>query len=347
MKKSIIALAVLATGFAQADGTTLYGSFDAEYKINKTGEADAVGHLDNTVLLGLKGEDALGNGMKAFYSMEFDKRFDNEKTAKKKDGSWDSSDETLTPSVKLGLETGFGTFVAGKNDLPSKSIAKDQTQFFDTLDSSKIESAVKDAEHSLAYVSPDFSGFKVVGGIVSDDNLDSGLNIKDKDGKNQVIDAYDVTAAYSANGIYAGVGYLNTTADKAKGQVTLGAGYGNDMFTVGAKTQWVDEFKYGRFLIAGKYNVMPTASVYADFTTTNENAGDVYSVGLGGKYAFDDKLNAFAEYRFTGVKDADDNHEVALGANYGFSKQTTSWAKYQYNDAAESHDVKLGLKSSF
>ncbi len=363
MKKSIIALAVLAAGFAQADGTTLYGTFDTEYKISKAGEADAIGHLDNSVLLGLKGEDALGNGMKAFYSLEYDKYFDNENV--KGDGS---DNDAGGPSVKLGLETGFGTFVAGKNDLPSKAIASDQTEFFGELDSSKIKSAVEDADHSLAYVSPDFSGFKVVGGIISNENV--GEKLREKKGYNAeytnkdnevvkpIVDGFDVTAAYSANGIYAGVGYLATTDDPATidGQITLGAGYGNDMFTVGAKTQWIDEFKYGRFLVAGKYNVMPNASVYADFNGANEDTGDNFNAGIGGTYAFDDKLSALAEYRYTHLANAaeknENNSEVALGATYKFSKQTESWAKYQYNDGfgvdnAESHDVKVGLKSSF
>ncbi len=391
MKKSIIALAVLAAGFAQADGTTLYGTFESEYTLDYakgvdrsiTGVAadkatDARGHLDNNVLLGIKGSDELGNGMKAFYSIEWDKFFDNENATWALDNqgvNQRTNNDGAGANVKLGLETGFGTFIAGNNDLPSDAVGGDQVDFFEELGSKgRTDSAVGSADHSLAYASPKFSGFQVVAGAVLDDDVSvggsqaTGNGTTDKDGNRQLVDAYDVSAVYSANGIYAGAGYLATTADPSvaqtlsEGQVTLAGGYSNDMFAIGAKTAWVDEFKYGSFVVAGKYNVMPNASVYADFGGANDKTGDDYAVGLGGSYAFDDKLSAYGEYRFTHAKndangnargdDFENNSEVALGAKYKFSKQTESWAKYQYNDGfsvkdAESHQVKLGLKSSF
>ena len=114
MKKTLVAVAAMAavTG-AMADGATLYGVIDQAYNVTKSsGGSAGVGVQSSTKtsfgasqmgqsLLGVKGSEDMGNGMKASYLYEFGL----------------STDTSATPTNRqsfVGLSGGFGAIRIGK-----------------------------------------------------------------------------------------------------------------------------------------------------------------------------------------------------------------------------------------
>ena len=76
MKKSLLALAVLAAAGAANAQVTVYGALDASYSNIETGGVNltAQGNQDNfaSSILGLKGSEDLGGGLKASFNLEGD-----------------------------------------------------------------------------------------------------------------------------------------------------------------------------------------------------------------------------------------------------------------------------------
>lgn len=83
MKKSLIALAVLAsaTAAAQAQNVTLYGTIDASYAQRENGAIDTTfqgnGDYLGSSVLGIKGSEDLGKGLKASFQLEGDLNVNN------------------------------------------------------------------------------------------------------------------------------------------------------------------------------------------------------------------------------------------------------------------------------
>ncbi|MDR1708953.1 MAG: porin, partial [Candidatus Accumulibacter sp.] len=115
MQTKIIALAVagLVSGaaFAQTN-VTLYGVADAAYVYGKIGNNKFSG-IENGQLsgnrLGVKGEEALGNGLKAIFTYEWAATIDGESALGAPRQSF------------VGLSGGFGTFSLGRQYSPSGS----------------------------------------------------------------------------------------------------------------------------------------------------------------------------------------------------------------------------------
>lgn len=85
MKKSLIALAVLAsaTAAAQAQNVTLYGTIDASYAQAERNNQDVTlqgnGDYLGSSVLGIKGSEDLGKGLKASFQLEGDLNVNNGK----------------------------------------------------------------------------------------------------------------------------------------------------------------------------------------------------------------------------------------------------------------------------
>ncbi|MFA7270725.1 MAG: porin, partial [Sterolibacterium sp.] len=123
MQKKIIALAVaaLASGaaFAQTN-VTLYGVADASFdNVRVSGEqstADKISHFSrvstNSSLIGFKGAEDLGGGMKALFQFEGGVGFD----------ATPSSGFAFTRDSFVGLTGGFGTVVLGTLTGPARAL---------------------------------------------------------------------------------------------------------------------------------------------------------------------------------------------------------------------------------
>ena len=120
MQKKIIALAVagLVSGatFAQSN-VTIYGIADAGYAYSKSGSADGAKNPTFSGIesgswegsrIGFMGEEALGNGLKAIFRMEYGTSIDGHGS----DG--DSAGLYETRTAYVGLDTNYGTLTLGK-----------------------------------------------------------------------------------------------------------------------------------------------------------------------------------------------------------------------------------------
>lgn len=127
MQKKIIALAVagLMSGaaFAQSN-VTVYGSVDAGYRASSGDNNVAPGADTQTGIasgnwkssrLGFKGEEALGNGLKAIFTLEY--AIANDVNA----GIGSGTGSTSARTQIVGLTGDFGTAVAGRMNSPGKT----------------------------------------------------------------------------------------------------------------------------------------------------------------------------------------------------------------------------------
>ena len=164
MQKKIIALAVagLVSGVAFAQtNVTVYGAVDAAYTYSKQGDAKFSGIESggwNGGRVGFRGEEALGNGLKAVFTYELGNNSD------------DNSAFNQTRQAFVGLAGNFGSLTLGRQYAPSGSYlgatnANDITSvnptnlmlgtYFDSLETG----GGSRWNNSISYNSPNWSGF--------------------------------------------------------------------------------------------------------------------------------------------------------------------------------------------
>lgn len=216
MQKKIIALAIAGlastAAFAQTN-VTVYGTVDlGQAFVRSTGGSTAnseqpiVGRLDsNSSLLGFRGTEDLGNGLKALF--QYETGFDAS-TAGALAGGRDTY---------IGLTGGFGTFVAGNLTHPLRAFgAKVElmpgatgvgTTMSVTGTLLGIQTGADNrAANALAYVSPNFGGFTGTVAYVNGETrvgpVASGTN---QGGTNSR--QYQIAAQYEGGPVWVGVGY--------------------------------------------------------------------------------------------------------------------------------------------
>jgi predicted porin len=285
MKKNMIALAVaaaFAAPVAMADAPVVYGKLNLN--INATEGKDA--SVNSTASrLGIKGSEDLGNGLKTVYKVEFALN--------------DVADTSGKPALTarnqyLGLAGGFGTVLMGRHDTPLK-MSQPSDLFNDgAADLSKLTNGVTSGEDRktdvLAYVSPTFSGVKLIAATVMDaakgssdaasvaltyGSTKKGLYLAAANTSNTNSSVTRLSAQYKTGGLI--VNAVNNTAD---GSAT----------TEGSFTHIQAAYKMGKLMPKFKYAI--TDKKGAD----SENA---YSVGLN--YSLGKKTTAYV-YTVVGDK---------------------------------------------
>ena len=313
MKKSIIAMAVAGAlavpAIASADAT-LYGSLRGTVQKADNNKVDTnnVGSrlgVRGTVDLGL--QDTVG-----IYQVEF--RFDPV-------GSGTGQlvgDNSVTRGGNsyLGATGSWGTALLGNLDHPTESvdIVTDMTTFYDgTLTDNYADDAVT---NTLAYVTPDMSGFQVtLGTVIAGGEKTAGS----PDASN--IDGYQVGATYS------GVENLNLLA--AYGRLSKNtnlAASNQNKWAVGA------EYTVGPVDLAAKYTRVKIKSDTAPNVTDK-------SYGVAGKYNINETLSAALSY--TTLKEGDAKRGKATGLEVANTLGQGSIAAgyIDYNRAAGQNDV--------
>ena len=170
MQKKIIALAVagLASSVAYAQtNVTIWGIADAAYTYSSQGDNKFSGIESggrNGSRIGFRGEEALGNGLKAVFLYEFGNNIDV------------SSGIGSTRLSYVGLSGKFGSFTLGKQAAPSylflgRTNANDVTSvhptnlMYDNTGGWAFTSMTTGGsarwDNSIAWSSPDWSGFNV------------------------------------------------------------------------------------------------------------------------------------------------------------------------------------------
>lgn len=313
MQKKLIALAVagvLAAPLAAQAGVEVYGqarmSLDFSNNDDTTvgNEDKAISVSSNKSRIGFKGDEDLGNGLKALWQFEQEVAFDT--------STWGSKSRDSF----IGLGGGFGTVLVGRINTPYKNTTQPMDIFASTRgDYNAIMGAVNSSsttfnnrfDNSIQYRSPDMSGFK--GALAystnySNDNLPMTTTASDKD-------AFSLSGSYTQGPLYLTAAYeaLNAltpvpggtddaTAWKIGGAFTFGGAT-----TVGAIWESADKGGTNNDRDAWYLNVahkMDAITLKAAFTMADETGGvadtGATQFALGGAYALSKTTEAYALY---------------------------------------------------
>ncbi|MDR2111591.1 MAG: porin [Candidatus Accumulibacter sp.] len=171
MQKKIIALAVagLVSGAAYAQtNVTLYGRFDVGYVYSKSDFSKFAG-IENgpstgggSSRIGIRGEEALGNGLKAIFEAEWGSNLDVGQAAV--NARW----------AYVGLSGNFGRVIAGRLKTPTDLYAGSTSfngingllpvnQFRSKLSNGEGILSGARWDNSIGYTSPNFSGVEFTG----------------------------------------------------------------------------------------------------------------------------------------------------------------------------------------
>jgi len=323
MNKKILAVAIAAglgsvSMAASAGDVTVYG------KIHMN--VDRIDHNDGTAgsgdksqtqvssqssRLGFKGDEDLGNGMKAIFKIE---------------SSIDVSGETGTLGARnryVGLSGNFGTILTGIHDLPIKDVGRKVDLFPEYVGDNRNmvdeASSIVDARSAnmILYKSPNMNGVGISLGYSADTTTGTG-SIDDND-----MDAWSANATYGNGPLYVGFGYVknNVTATTDEKAWRLSASY-----------------KFGDFKVVGLYQDVNDAG------GTSNADNDVW--GLGGAYSFGNNVVKVQYYKMDDIgSTANTGAKMwALGLDHNFSKRTTAYVAYAKtkNDSAQNARVNSG-----
>lgn len=206
MQKKIIALAVAGlastAAFAQSN-VTIYGVMDVgQAFVNSSTDVagvkqKSVGRLDNnSSYIGFKGVEDLGNGLKAVFQYESGFTGDDS-------GALAGGRDTY-----VGLAGGFGTVAAGTLTHPlrafgTKAEIMPGSAGFGTLNSitgtigGVKTGADERAKNAIAYISPSFSGFTVIGAYVNGETKTDTATAR----------AWQLAGQYENGPLFVGLGY--------------------------------------------------------------------------------------------------------------------------------------------
>lgn len=244
MKKSLIALAVLgsfAGAAAAQSNVTLYGLIDVGYGVGNNGAYEKSqgneskfqqwGNANSTSRWGMKGSEDLGNGTKVYFELE--QGFQPESGKDK--GGFDRS-------AFVGISGGFGSVQAGRQ----KNVVNLTMGQFDVSGMPNITSATGNTgittvgvnlgngttdsysryDSVLAYVSPNFSGFQFIGGLILKNDGVTEKNV------------FTLGATYNYGGLTVGAAFESKHASGMSAMWALGAKYDFGSFKVSGG--WVD-----------------------------------------------------------------------------------------------------------
>lgn len=327
MQKKLIALAVagvLAAPLAAQAGVEVYGqarmSLDFSNNDDTTvgNEDKAISISSNKSRLGFKGDEDLGNGLKALWQFEQEVAFDT--------STWGS---TKRDSF-IGLGGGFGTVLVGRINTPYKNATQPMDVFASTRgDYNGIMGVINSNsttfnnrfDNSIQYRSPDMSGFK---GAIAYSTRYSGSDDLPLTTTASDQDAYSLSAAYTQGPLYL------TAAYEALNALTPVPGGMDDA------TAW----KIGGAFTLGGATTVGAIWESADLGGTNNDRDAWYlnvahkmdAITLKAAFTMADEVGGVAD---TGAT------QFALGASYALSKTTEAYALYTMvsNDSAADYTV--------
>lgn len=314
MNKKLIALAVAAASVAPAamaqtaNPVTLYGRVYVTFEVveAKSGTAPQPSRnrvSDNSSLLGVRGTEDLGGGLKAFFQLE---------TQFKPD----SNDTTFANrNSGVGLQGGWGSILAGRWDSPHK-VATTALDPFGDLTISGITAVANDrgnhnrrTQNVVQYWTPNWAGFT------------GRISYSANEGKTSTLSPDEIAASvqWTKNNLYLFLAYeqLNDQSATLSEQEALSIGGSFVLGPVKLGLMWQQFDKTGRtekdtFFIPftwtiGKHQVLATY-------TKAEDGG------------------------LTGVAAQPESEAWSIGYQYNFSRRTffiASYTKVDNNNAAD------------
>jgi predicted porin len=371
MNKKLIAIAIAAAVSAPAMAATsnveVYGlmsmGVDSVNTDLANGTSNRVGRVsDYASRIGFKGNEDLGNGLKAIWQIESQVSADGGTAAGQSSTTTTGGVTTTTTQTAgtgsisgasgafggaslrntfVGLSSkDMGTVMIGKIDTPYKTSTGRMDLFADTMgDYNGLVGAASGVSSGsyfdlrpanvAAYATPNFSGFSAVAGYVfGGESATSGTASNGN--------AYSLAAMYDAGPLY-----LTAAYEKHN----LGTGDSGSLST-GGTTAGLERKAWK---LGAAYSIMDfTLATMYEKTDDNLNAGqNKYGHNtwfLSGKYQMG-AVALKAQYAKAGETDTANTGAklYTIGADYGFSKRTTVYALYTKisNDSAASYNFAL------
>jgi predicted porin len=334
MKKSLIALAIAsavsAPAFAATSNVDIYGVLNMSVNFvnpDVTGSDKSNPSVTSTASrLGFKGSEDLGGGLSAIWQIESGFNADEQ------------SGTLASRNSFLGLSGGWGTVLFGNHDTPMKMTGRLVDNFQDTLgDARNILGAVSAGvnafdlrtKNTMAYVTPDFSGFNAVVAYVTDwaaagngTGLPTGANALD----NNNYDAWSVNGTYKNGPLMLGAAYENHNTATPHG--------GNDMWRL------VGSFDIAGFKLGGEYEKLS-----GDVDVNDRDAYGLFGNYTMGAWVLKANYLKANDNDFISNSGAD---QWTLGADYNLSKRTVVYGYYASvsNDAHAAYGLGQGAGAS-
>ena len=335
MKRKLTAVAVsaaLAAPAALADVSVggimhlNYGAIDEE-AYNDVGvqtlDSDDWEMNNRASRVRIKGSEDLGNGLKANFFIEWgtspDEGGGRGNSGDGQNGGGDGGFSRRNQWVGLSGDT-WGETRFGRHDTPLKFTQGKYDVFNDQQgDIANITLGENRVDNVLAYISPDFSGFKfAVAGIPGESNEATAGANTDKDG---FADYWSAAATYGNGPFYVMAGYDY---------------FDGDANAVGATSLQDDRWRVLGTYAAGAFQV---GALYetTDFDDSGAaNATTQYDVwGVSGKYSFGNnavKAMYHASTREQNGASDEDGYMWSAGFDHNFSKRTMVYAEYTYQE---------------
>ncbi|MFM2036184.1 MAG: hypothetical protein RL459_1449 [Pseudomonadota bacterium] len=299
MKKTLVALAVLAASGASFAQATLTGAYAFGYETQTTAGVKKGGIGTDTAAISVAASEDLGGGLKASAKVSLG--------GMNRDGAGTGEDATLS------LAGGFGTISAGTVESAGNGtvgVASAGAPGYDLQ--GRVYSANANID-TLKYTTNEMSGFKFsVGYVDRGTTTGSGLNAG-TEGAASAQPSWTVGAAYAAGAIAATADYSSWTRQ------SIGA---ND-----TRYRLAASYDLGVAKVGAGYS---SATNTADVTTTETAFGVAAPLGA---------LTVGAQYGTSKKSDSSkDSKGYTLGASYALSKRTSVGASYFSYDTLTAND---------
>jgi predicted porin len=332
MNKKLIVTAmglVLAgvMGLANAD-VKLYGQVDLSLNQDDAAAGadgdDDINMKSNNSALGVKGSEDLGNGMSAFFKIEYQTDVAND------DGgdSWTGRDQYVGMKFDRFGKLTFGTMstaykspgskidVAYRTSLQSRALGLQSA-----LHAGKGENGQGRTINTARYDSPSWGGFSLMGTYNFDDAKDVGNDD----------DTYSIGAQYKGGNFYAAASYIDTQADPSDT----------------AAAQFLAKYTWNNLEFHGIYEldkglITATRSAGLDNAATlggaEDDGADLWSVGasytIGNNIIFADAGSSTDSDGSDGISNSGDEFgdqdAARIGAIHNMSKRTFVYAGFGY-----------------
>ena len=326
MQKKIIALAVagLVSGAAYAqvapNNVTLYGIVDMGYQYSwdnvgsdiKSKSDVKSGGLDGS-RVGVKGEEDLGNGLKAFF-----------------DATWSfASDYNSTPTMgegsSVGLEGSFGKVRAGYfGNFLDDNTGVDASGRHGMINSGSLYGTGKNANF-IAYYSPVFSGLQVKAGFSSSVNS-ADVDPTAANSLTANVRAYTAAVSYENGPIKAGIAYAQYKAQANENYT--GSNDKSSDWNAGASY----DFGVARVSVfGGQQKLGASAGPNFDYLGANYDKKSFWALGASAPIGANDTIKAgygHAKLRGVGTQEDDKANAWDIVYLHSLSKRSTIYAMY-------------------
>jgi len=345
MNKKLIATAVglmLAGGMGLASADVkLYGQLDVSVDgfDNEETDQDDTNLRSNTSAIGVKGAEDLGNGMEAFFKVEYQTDLANDRSAEIDSSRGSSGWVGRDQYIGLGFEK-VGKLAFGTMSTAYKAQAAKIDPFYRTsvearrsglwlqsaLHGGKGEEGQGRATNTVGYTSPSWGGL----GLMATYTLDSTENDNEDD------DPWSAGVSFSGlGGLYAFASYVTTQGGGDDDAVQVGAQYAFDAFEV----HGIYEMDGGLITLRQYGSAQPGSN-------GNEGSGDGADVwSVGGSFTIGNNVIG-ADYGQGDEADDptvldDDYKSWRVAAYHKFSDRTRVYVGYAGADRNDLDDVSL------